>query len=559
MLKTKGLIFALLASAMIASAQAAPPRASPVKDGSLSLSVDVPCDMALRYAVYDTAGAWAAVFLKELPNNNDELWVDRGSGLEGPFDRIFAMSVSPDGSRIAYSAQERYRECYVFLDDRRYGPYGEASTLQFSPDSKRVAYIAYGSGSRNSHVIDGEMLGPGQRLRFFGGHRFFYENVSDGYAVVTDAGTSGPWKDVSSIVLSPDGSDIAYIARRGDGSAWVCTADGRYGPFFSASDLEFGEDGHTPVFMASVRRDDYTYWTRYAGALVVAGPFQLPRGSYGMPSVSADGERFASVVKEGVKFYIDETRGRLGPFREVRNMRYSADGSYFAAEVMSAEYDTWLYGHDHKAGPFIGQYYTQGKKALKNWSLGDGGELNVYTRNDYDFGDPDEVRRYSPGSSLYATEAYRKPDEKVEAWPYVAGIYRVSLESGTSIRCGAGTFGPYTGSIAVYASTTTGGALYAVKHDGRFGLYRNGELMLEADERSLFETDASRGDDRVIQLRFDDRYSATIAVSGGLARYLTLADSNTAAVSCFDLAGDTPVSISLEAKATEPAPDRSHH
>ncbi|MDD4267376.1 MAG: hypothetical protein PHO07_04985 [Pirellulales bacterium] len=131
---------------------------------------------------------------------------------------------SPDGRRVAYTAQERKDGPWsVVLDGEKQQPYdtiGDGS-LQFSPDSARLAYAAQQAG-RWLAVVDGQ---PGEAHERIAQMLFSPDSkrlacvVGDGQteAVVIDGHSERGFDAIGggSLVFSPNSRRLGYIARSG--------------------------------------------------------------------------------------------------------------------------------------------------------------------------------------------------------------------------------------------------------------------------------------------------------------------------------------------------------
>ncbi|HOX17131.1 MAG TPA: hypothetical protein PKW82_01630 [Spirochaetales bacterium] len=509
-----------------------PPVATALPDGSYELAFDVPEGYRLVYAAWHPAGARAAVYRRD-GGDSRGLWVDLGHGLEGPFEDVDDLVFSADGRRAACSARTGYDRHWALEGGRRSGPWTDVARTAFSPDSSRFIFVGYVGGSGATEVVvDFESRGRGDEPVFYDGSRWFFRSFAGGRSLVTDSGVSGPWADMSNVQVAPDGSGILYTATDAEGRMWIHTADRRYGPFLGYDPhpgrapgfgdiilddsglpqlwTSFGPDGRTPRFFVREERDGAHAWTAYYGGTVIGGPWSEPAGMAARPVPSPDLRRVAFIVREGAKFYIEESAGRLGPFGDVRRLDYSANGSTFAAQVRGAEGNQWIYGDGVKVGPF---------RYIDSWRISvDGSYLEVRDGMSVDgAGD----------AGVYRRDGERGAGGPVE-WPApvrsYTGPYSETVAGGQLVRGDGKTFGPYAGLSRIYAGTPGGGALYATEAAGSWTLWADGKALVTLTGGSLY-TSASNLEDGLVPIVSGGGTVGLVAVAGGLARGLTLFDA----------------------------------
>jgi tetratricopeptide (TPR) repeat protein len=186
-----------------------------------------------------------------------------GPLIEGAGTRIF----SPDGSRVAYSAQIDETKCAVVVDGRPgpefdvVGARCEISDTAFSEDGTRLAYVGRRAGKWYT-VVDGQ-LGEaydvaGMPVFSPNGKRVaFAAAVSGRWFVVVDGQAHPSFDGVApgSFRFSPDGGRWGFVAK--DGQKWVVVIDGRRMGSYSGinqSGLHFSNDGKHVAFVASEGR-----------------------------------------------------------------------------------------------------------------------------------------------------------------------------------------------------------------------------------------------------------------------------------------------------------------
>ena len=198
---------------------------------------------------------------------------------EGPvFEGVADMSFSPDGSRMAYRAQEG-RKQYVVAGGRKSkgfdGISGKMGFL-FSPDSKHMAAVAV-EGKKQILILDGRYSKPYDRIGevvFSPDSRHYVYSVetSGRWYVIRDGKKVRLSDNVSELTFSPNSLYLTYVAQK-NRDTFVIRDVKEYGPFDNATMPVFSPD--------SVR---YAYAFLKAGAWRVAiddseGPYLTDRGS----------------------------------------------------------------------------------------------------------------------------------------------------------------------------------------------------------------------------------------------------------------------------------------
>lgn len=223
------------------------------------------------------------------------------------YDEIAFFGFSPDSRRFGYWAKSRgvWR---AVIDGEEATGYAATGPPCFSPDNKRVAYAAIGAGKLSVEdfgrlvwtrpgdaqwflVVDGDSqpgLGemPDPSLLFSpDGRRIAYlAKHGRNDSVVVDGSEGKPYRDVDLLRFSPDGKRVAYLAERK-----VVVVDGVEGKRYDEVGL--------PHFSPDSKR--VAYWAKRGGRqfVVVDGAEGVEYDGVGEPVFGPDGRRVAFQAK----------------------------------------------------------------------------------------------------------------------------------------------------------------------------------------------------------------------------------------------------------------------
>jgi Tol biopolymer transport system component len=188
---------------------------------------------------FDSAGLWEPIvcFSRDgtkmvyTAMQGGRWFVVNGDRREVPsgFGTIGWATCSPDGNRIAYSADTGTDQMCVVVDGKPGQIFHDVNYPIFSPDGSKVAYEArritvgeIGSRSAISFLVIGDKKGP-------------------------------EFGRVDQYVFSPDGSKVAYVASTGQGVSVMIA--GEHGEEFAdVRDPSFSHDGGKIAFAAEVIR-----------------------------------------------------------------------------------------------------------------------------------------------------------------------------------------------------------------------------------------------------------------------------------------------------------------
>ncbi len=142
-------------------------------------------------------------------------WIIDGTQQRGPFESIKSKLTRTASGRLVFVAQ-READQFLFIGEHELGPFDEVEAPVVGGD--HVAFIATARAPSTS-------LGENR------------------VAVIVDGQTRSNWEWASSLVLSPDGTRFAHLARRDGRTLLVIDGDERTIDVVVAGTLTFSKDG----------------------------------------------------------------------------------------------------------------------------------------------------------------------------------------------------------------------------------------------------------------------------------------------------------------------------
>lgn len=243
-----------------------------------------------QHVAWSADGKRFAAIQQNFPNPGVTVLVN-GKAMGQSYAAAAHLSFSPDGSRVFYvgSANGGF---FPVLDGQELPSYGQIIEFRWSPDGTRYALVGYGNPAGYQVVVDGKVQPK----------------------VMSYSKDSFGW--------SPDGKHFAYGAQN-TVSSFVAVLDGVIKPgflgnFFSIDrnprltfpQLLFSADGTHLAYVA--RRND---GTGKAVVYVDAQSYEGPTPSHTLPSFSPDGKHFATIMTTGTG-WLAMVDGKLGPSYE---------------------------------------------------------------------------------------------------------------------------------------------------------------------------------------------------------------------------------------------------
>jgi hypothetical protein len=314
-------------------------------------------------------------------------------------------SFSRDGRRFAYAASVGGGENLVVLDGTEGQRYAKVGTdmydvlgrnvigLKFSADGDRLAYVAVKPKGRQVLVIDGAEGGEydsvGNPTFSADGRRVAHTATRAGaHLLVVDGREQDLGKaDVSGLVFSPDGRQLAYVTRL-DRIEAVTVGDAKGSGFDKVSSPCFGSDGRV-AYMA--RRKSQRF-------VVIDGREGKAYDWIGRPYFSPDGKRVAHAASQGG--FVDE--------KVLPDLRYKSRGARYGVITDGVE-GTWF---DGPVLPWI--QFSPDSARMAYWVMGaDKWRLMVDETKSIESDAPGSAAFSPDGKRLaYTTSTGRKKERK---------------------------------------------------------------------------------------------------------------------------------------------------
>jgi len=270
---------------------------------------------------------------------------------------ILNMNFSPDGSKLAFTA-ERKNRFYVVVDGNEMGPFNTllSDTVVFSQNNKRYAFAAGYMPRPDKEdffiVLDGEQ-GPKfdvismEPPRFSpNGDRFIYIVRHKGKRFAILDGREGPKFEETGggPFFSHDGSIVLYKGLRDD-SGYVVVNDSVFGGYYGLDD---------PVISPNSLDIAYAGYKDSSSTRQVFINHQPMKIYYASkdPTFSPDGSRFAFWASDGKDQFAVVDSVEDEHFDNISDVRFSPDGNhYYYIVYHSMNPGKWSFVADGKLLP----------------------------------------------------------------------------------------------------------------------------------------------------------------------------------------------------------------
>lgn len=271
------------------------------------------------------------------------------------YERVSALTFSPDSSHLAYIADRAGKE-RVVLDGTPRPEYDSIDPyfLRFTP-SGSLGYRAQ-SGRRMDIVLNGKVIATSPGILDWsagaqGRGAAIITRSGDTWSVVFNSAKGADYDAIPApAAVSPDGVHVAYAARRGQ--QWFAVKDGTPGAAWElmAQSPRFSADG-----------SHWGYVARRGGKwfVVVDGHENGPYDWFAWNGLrfSPDGKRTAFIVQQGLKWIVVVDGKTLVECDGVATapLRWSADGEHLACMVRQGA--EWRVVLDGAPGPLFDRLF----------------------------------------------------------------------------------------------------------------------------------------------------------------------------------------------------------
>lgn len=245
-----------------------------------------------------------------IANEKDSMFVVVDNQEHKHYKRVDTLTFSPDGTRLAYRAEDEEGHQMVVIDGKPGPEFGlginKSTGIIFSPDSKQVCYIGITKNSsqifvknhkkkRGFQTIGQVLFSPDSS------HVAYTAQKDGGWHVVLDNNLGPAYKKVSDLKFSPDGTQLVYTAQKNrryvvvKNNKEIREGYGVFSPIFSPG-------GNFFAFLAFKKNNKYQYIVNEEPGLTVDKPGRLifSRDDTSFSYAALIGDQW-HVIKDGVK------------------------------------------------------------------------------------------------------------------------------------------------------------------------------------------------------------------------------------------------------------------
>jgi WD40 repeat protein len=260
-----------------------------------------------------------------------------------------SVVISPDGEHVAYTAKGKAGGWLNVIDDNEGEVYSAVGEVVFSPDGRHNAYMAERNGRH--FIVNDDKAMPGQYDGIIAGtpvfstdgtHMAYAARLNDKQFVVADGKKGSDYDNVVSLLFSPDGRRLAYLAAKGtrERHEQFLVVDGREGKKYeNVGSLRFSPDSRHLAYIVTAGEQQF----------VVADGVERQR-YFGVTNLtySPDNRRLAYVAvsqRGGLPAVIVDTEGQAVP---------AAGGASVIQSVRAVANDSLTFSPDGTRLAYIG-------------------------------------------------------------------------------------------------------------------------------------------------------------------------------------------------------------
>ena len=168
----------------------------------------------------------------KIQENNQWKVIWNGKESKG-YDYVSNPVFSPDGTQFAFNAEIGNRAYVVVNNTQEINAYQKADNIVFSQNNQTIAFLA--ARNDNTYVVVTSSVASS-------GTTSTSQNVTESQPIAQPGTVTNAAGDTTSIIISPDGSHVAYIVQNGDQVSIVVNGHPSAG-YDNVSNLTVNNDG----------------------------------------------------------------------------------------------------------------------------------------------------------------------------------------------------------------------------------------------------------------------------------------------------------------------------